>query len=179
MEKGKLYVSVFFLCFLIGPWAGLYAQNRQAVMIRGNTWRTENPGFGTGTITALSGEYRIDIQGSVRRENRSAFSVKVCGDPRLLDAEGWQFRQGGASLVQRRENGVLLIGFPFSGGAYLGSWTVIFYFPGANADSHTPIPVLDDVSINRLINAWIEHFRYFFSSVKVASDISLPAIVGF
>jgi hypothetical protein len=67
-----------------------------------------------------------------------------------------------------------LIGFLFSGGNEIGSWTVLFQFPrGIDAAG------LNEADANRLITAWIGRFRYFLSLIKTSSDVSLPAVVTF
>jgi hypothetical protein len=169
----------------------LYAQNRQAVMLRGNTWVTENPAFSDGTVTSLFGEYCVEIPGAEIPGSQYTFTVRVTGEPRILTSGGWKPRPGSASLLQRKENGATLIGFLFSGGEHLGSWTVMFGFPVTGEAEQPPagmqpaagisIPenILDDADINRLINEWTERFQYFFSLVKFASDMSLPAVVMF
>ena len=180
MQTGRFFRNAFFLCFLICGCTGLFAQNRQAVMVKGNTWINENPGFGIETVTSLYGEYRIEIQDNGIYKNQYTFSVRVCGEGSLLTVDGWQNRPGSASMLQRRENSGLLIAYPFFGGADLGTWTVIFCFPLSPEADSQPLPgLIDDAGIYLLINAWTERFRYFFSLVRVASDMSLPAVVSF
>ena len=180
MKKGRSHIIVILCCFMLVPAPGIFAQNRQAVMVTGNTWITGNPGFGGENITALFGEYRVEFPGEIDRESPYTFTVRVCIEPGLLTAEGWQLRPGSSSLLQRQEKPGLLIGFPFSGGVGLGVWTVIFCFPpGSGAELQTLPDGLGNADINRLINAWTERFYYFFSLIKVSSDMSLPAVFGF
>jgi len=201
---GKYSGYLLWIFLLLSPVIGLYAQTRQAVMVKGNLWINDNPGFGTGTVNALYGEYRVEIPGIESHAHTPAFTVRVCGNPRLVGGAGWQSRPGGTlselrnqqmlstSLVQRQEDGNLLIGYQFSGVSSFGEWSVIFCFPRAgNADASlaadaavaadapaAPNP-LNDVAINRLINSWNDRFRYFVSVIRVTSDLSLPAVVTF
>ena len=174
------FKSLFLLIILAGLCIGLPAQDRNAVMARGNIWINENPGFGTGTVSALFGEYFVENPGTRPGDKRYMFTVRVCGEPRLLNESGWQSRPASVSLVQRREAGNLLIGHTFSGIPGLGVWAIIFCFPqpeSTNLPAASGIP--DDLAINRLIIAWLERFRYFFSLVRFTSDMSLPAVISF
>jgi hypothetical protein len=176
MKPFNFSLLLFFLCLLLNLRHGIEAQTRQAVMIRGNIWVTDNPGFGSGAITALFGEYRVKIQHEEAINTSFVFTVRVNGDPALLNTQGWQRRPGSVPMLQRQENGNLYIGYLFSGGTDLGEWTVIFCFFGADKADFN---VLDDIAINRLIGTWSERFRYFFSLIKIPSDMSLPAVVIF
>jgi hypothetical protein len=51
-----------------------------------------------------------------------------------------------------------------------GAWTAVFLF-------HGPAP--DDASLNHLIGAWTDRFLYYFSLVKILTDVSMPAAVYF
>jgi hypothetical protein len=146
----------------------LSAQNQRAVLIRGNSWITEKDTFSIGTSTVLFGEYAVETQAAAQ----SGFFVRVSGGSLLLTGDRWQPRPGAGSLLQRQEDSSLVIGFLFAGGADMGAWTVLFQFPQSDG-------LIDDAAINRLIDAWTGRFRYFLSMVKVASDMSLPAVVNF
>ena len=161
---------------------GLCAQSQRAVMVRGNQWITENPGFGSEEITALFGEYQIEFAPSKAAQNEAArdeaarlFYVRASANPRLLSASGWLPRTGSAYL-QRQEAGYLFVGLPFDGGTNFGTWTIIFQFP---LPEETGTGFWDAATINRLVGVWISRFRYFLSRVKISSDMSLPAVVDF
>jgi hypothetical protein len=148
-------------------------------------WATGIPGFGNNVFSVLWGEYRVEtIQGpgsAAQSEAAAAsggddFSVRVSGENLLFDPNLWQPRPGTgiSGILQRQDGQAILISFPFSGGNNLGAWTIIFHFPRGLAATG-----LDDLSINRFINAWYGRFRYFLSLVKTSSDISLPAVIRF
>jgi hypothetical protein len=173
------------------------AQERNAVMVRGNTWQTGIPGFGSNRFSALSGEYRLDYPlGTVfsspekvaETENAAArnedsgnavFSVWISAEPLVFSQSLWQARplllgSGITQAVQQVNEDAFLVGFFFSGGNEIGSWTVLFQFPRGIAAAG-----LNEADANRLITAWISRFRYFLSLIKTSSDVSLPAIVKF
>jgi hypothetical protein len=158
------------------------AQDRSAVLIKGNTWGSGIPGFGSNVFSALSGEYRLDSKSAPDAGDSPAkevFSVRVSTDPLVFSRDFWQHRplpRGSAlgdAMQREEEDGSFLVGFPFNGGNNMGTWTVLFQFPRESAFA------LTDAGINRLIAAWIGRFRYFLSLIKTSSDISLPAVVNF
>ena len=170
------------LLLLLGPGLSgglLFAQNQQAVLIRGNIWQAENPGFGNQTINTFFGEYCVEHKTAENQNEKSPpvfFYVRLCSDAQILSGDLWQPRPGIArssgTQLQRQEKTGLFIGIPFTGDAGLGSWVILFQFP--NTDN-----TFDDAEINRLVNAWLARFRHFFSLIQGASEISLPAVVSF
>jgi hypothetical protein len=191
----RFLATLFLAMFLTMSGA---AQDRNAVMVRGNAWQTGIPGFGSNSFSALSGEYRLDyplgtvFSGSEKvveaekttkalneDSEKAVFSVWISGEPLFFSQSLWQERpllrgSGITQAAQRVSEGAFLIGFLFSGGDEIGSWTVLFQFPrGIGAAG------LNEADANRLITAWISRFRYFLSLIKTSSDISLPAIVKF
>ncbi|MDR1319382.1 MAG: hypothetical protein LBJ90_07130 [Treponema sp.] len=184
---GLLAAAAFFFT------AGAGAQTQRALLFRGNEWRTGLPGFGDNVFSSFFGEYRIEassaendpsreqaasaesgVSGSSEAEPSGAFSVRVSGEALVFAPGLWQSRAGIASALQRGESGSLFVAVPFAGAAVSGSWTILFQFPSDLGQAG-----LDETSANRLMNAWITRFRYFFSLIKTASDISLPAVVNF
>ena len=164
-----LVFGFFFLIMTSGSF--VYAQNQRAVLVKGNSWITENNLFSVGVSTVLFGEYNVETQAAGSPAVLGIFSVRVSRDNQLLTGDSWQRRPGSGSFLQRLEGSNLYIGFQFAGGASLGSWTIVFQFPDPEK--------FDDPAINRLIDAWTGRFRYFLSLVKVPSDMSLPAVFNF
>jgi hypothetical protein len=152
--------------------AAAYAQNNQALLARGNEWQRGIPGFGINVFSALFGEYRLESAGT--GTPGGVFAVRVSGESLLFTQSPWQARAGIDSARERVEQDSLVVAVPFSGGEHLGSWTILFQFP-ADLNSLG----LDNVSANRLMNAWIARFRYFLALIKTSSDLSLPALVKF
>jgi hypothetical protein len=186
---GLFVVTGFFFAAAAG------AQTQRAVLVRGNEWRAGIPGFGNNIFSSLFGEYRVETSsgenGPLREQAAStesgasassqpapqpgaAFFVRVSGETLLFDRGIWQSRPGPSPALQREESGSLLVAIPFSGGADLGSWTILFQFPSEPGHAG-----LNETSADSLMNAWVRRFRYFLSLVKNASDISLPAVVEF
>jgi hypothetical protein len=174
-KAGGSFRSFLFFLFLF---AGVTvtsagAQERRAVLSRGNTWVTGIPGFGNNAFPAVSGEYRLEFPPSGMGDQ--AIFVWLCGEP-LRFAEGlWRPWNGsGLSVVQRREGEAQLLGFSFSGGSGLGVWTAVFQFPqGIEAAG------LDETSVNALINKWVDRVLYFLFLIKSPADLSLPAAFVF
>ncbi|MDR2257874.1 MAG: hypothetical protein LBE14_01855 [Treponema sp.] len=152
---------------------GAGAQERRAVLSRGNTWITGIPGFGNNVFPAVFGEYRLEFSPSGPED--AAVSVWLCGEP-LHFAEGaWlPWNGSGLSAVQRRDGDAWLLGFSFSGGSGLGVWTAVFQFPRGIAAAG-----LDETSVNALINKWVERVLYFLFLIKSSADVSLPAAFAF
>jgi hypothetical protein len=184
---GLLAAAAFFFT------AGAGAQTQRALLSSGNEWRTGIPGFGDNVFSSFFGEYHIETSsvenGSSRGQAVSAeggvsdssetqpagvFSVYVSGEALIFAQDLWRPRPGFAPALQRGESGSLFVATPFAGSGTLGSWTILFRFPADLEQAG-----LDETSANRLINVWIARFRYFFSLIKTASDISLPAVVNF
>jgi hypothetical protein len=172
--KKAVFLSlwVFVLVFT----GTLRAQERQAVLIRGNEWQAGIPGFGSNMFNALFGEYRLDIA-SVNADRAAAaaedrFFVRVSREPLLFTSERWQLWPGIDGAMQRGEGDSLLVGFHFDSPNDAGSWTAVFQFSQG-------LSSMDPAGINRMINAWTRRFGYFLSLVKSFSDISLPAVVEF
>ncbi|HCC37061.1 MAG TPA: hypothetical protein DEQ14_05320, partial [Treponema sp.] len=107
-EKSKIFRGSFlmicghrktfgFLCVMIFLGAFLSAQNRQAVLVRGNHWITENNLFADGTLAALFGEYKTAIPADSSSDTPGVFFVRVSANNQLLSGEGWQPRTGSRS----------------------------------------------------------------------------------
>jgi hypothetical protein len=167
----------FFFCLLIGiAAAGAGAQERRAVLSRGNTWVTGIPGFGTNVFPAMFGEYRLELPPAGAAQGERLFSAWLCGEPLHFTEGAWQPRSGipGISAVQQRDGEARLFGFSFSGGTNLGVWTAVFQFPqGIEAAG------LDEAAVNALIGTWVERVRYFLFLIKNPADVSLPAVFTF
>jgi hypothetical protein len=177
----KAFKTIWVFAFLLHA-PGLFAQNQQAVLVKGNEWQTGIPGFGSNTFPALFGEYltqAADAVSAAPREYQSRqFMVRVSGQALLFNPALWQPRPNLNSAVQRQDGDSFLIAFPFSipGGA--GSLTIIFQFPRGLGDSGDE-SLFGEAEADRLIRAWTGRFGYFLSLVKNFADISLPAVVGF
>jgi hypothetical protein len=174
---------MLFVCFLVFFAAsGLEAQNRRAVLDRGNAWVTGIPGFGDNALSALYGEYRLDLPaGNAAPEGEGDAGGRRCriwlsGESLSFSGNAWQARTriDGVPVFQRRDGEALLAAFAFSGGTGLGSWTAVFRFPQGLAAAG-----LDDVGADALIGQWLNRFRYFLSLIKSPADLSLPAVIAF
>jgi hypothetical protein len=166
---------VFFLFLFAGVTAaGAGAQERRAVLARGNAWVTGIPGFGANAFPAISGEYRLEFSSS-GAEGGETVSVWLCGEPLRFAGGAWQPWSGsGRSAVQRREGEAQLLGFSFNGGPGLGVWTAVFQFPrGIEAAG------LNGESAGALINRWVDRVLYFLFLIKNPADVSLPAAFTF
>jgi hypothetical protein len=175
--------AAFFICLLgLGGFSAqlpgpLYAQERQAVLVQGNEWRTgipgsfgRNPGFGGNTLTALFGEYQVESAAAVT----GSFIVRASHEPLQFTVGQWQLWPGLDGVMQCTEGGSLLLGLPFDSPNNMGVWTIVFQFSLEPSDRG-----LDSAAISRLIRAWTGRFGYFFALIKSFSDISLPAVVEF
>jgi hypothetical protein len=164
----RRFSLIFFLCLCTGIFA--FAQNRSALLIRGNTWITGLPGIEENAFSCFYGDYRLAGLDS----GTAVFSVYICREPLLFDGQIWQSRAGlTGRAVQRSDGEDLFIGLPVETGLPLGAgggWTILFRFSGDKPGDET---------INRLVGEWAAKFRYFFSLVKTISDVSLPAVVNF
>jgi hypothetical protein len=165
---------VFLFLFAGVTAAGAGAQERRAVLGRGNNWVTGIPGFGRNVFPAVFGEYRLEFSPAGTGEGE-AVSVWLCGEPLNFAESAWRPWNGsGFSVVQRREGEAQLLGFSFSGGSGSGAWTAVFQFPrGIEAAG------LDEASANALVNKWAERVLYFLFSIKSPADVSLPASFAF
>jgi hypothetical protein len=171
----RILCRPFFVCFCllaVLPAANAGAQERRAVLARGNAWVTGIPGFSNNAFPAISGEYRLEFPAAAEE---GEVSVWLCGEPLRFTEDAWQPWSGsGLSVVQRQEGEARLLGFSFSGGVNQGTWTAVFEFPrGIEAAG------LDGESARALINAWLERFRYFLFFVQNPADVSLPAAFVF
>jgi hypothetical protein len=176
MRTTRLWGLIPLLWFLTG--AGLQsaeAQTRRAVLDRGNTWVTEIPGLGDRRVSALFGEYRLDLPaGDAAREQ--CCRIWLTGESLSLGGDSWQPRTqiAGVPVFQRQDGEALLAAFTFSGGPGMGSWTAVFQFPQG-----LPAAGLDDAGANALMSRWLNRFLYFFPLIKTPADVSLPAVVVF
>jgi hypothetical protein len=183
MRNFRLWGLIVFCCLFAGFAApGAEAQNRRAVLDRGNVWVTGIPGFGENRFPALFGEYRLELPagnaspGAAEGAGEQRCRIWLSGERLPFAGESWQPRPGiaGVSAVQRREGEVLLAGFFFSGGANLGAWTAVFLFPQGIAAAG-----LDDAGADALMGRWLNRFLYFLSLIKTPADVSLPAVIAF
>jgi hypothetical protein len=175
VKSGACVPVLLFLCLFAGfTVTGAGAQERRAVLSRGNAWVTGIPGFETNVFPAVFGAYRLEFP-SPGTEDGEGVLVWLCGEPLYFAESAWQPWSGsGFSVVQRREGDVLLLGFSFSGGPSLGTWTAVFQFPqGIEAAG------LNRESVNALIYKWTERVRYFLFLIKNPADVSLPAAFTF
>ncbi|MDR2303241.1 MAG: hypothetical protein LBE10_01450 [Treponema sp.] len=158
----KLSIFSFFLLTA----AGLGAQEQGAILVRGNIWSRGLPGIESNDFPVLHGEYSLKT-GEKRAD--MAFSVWICGEPLAFSRNGWQTRQGiqGYTAFQHREEETFFIAVPLQNNQ--GAYTAMFRFTGDETEA----------LLNRLIRAWSSRFLYFLSSIKNASDISLPAVINF
>ncbi|MDR0623053.1 MAG: hypothetical protein LBG10_01315 [Treponema sp.] len=170
---GTFRFFLFLFLFAGVTAAGAGAQERRAVLSRGNTWVTGIPGFGSNVFPAVYGEYRLEF--SPAGGGDQAVFVWLCGEPLHFAESLWRPWNGsGLSVVQRREGEARLLGFSFSGGSGLGIWTAVFQFPqGIEAAG------LDEISANALINKWADRVLYFLFLIKNPADVSLPAAFAF
>jgi hypothetical protein len=194
MDISRSRGFVFFLLLLTGAAVtAAGAQERRAVLVRGNVWVRGIPGFGNNVFPALFGEYRLEFPGpgdsgaapaapaapqtgGEAEKRDQVFSIWLSGEP-LHFAEGsWRPRGGlpGIAPMESRDGEALLFGFSFSGGVNLGTWTAVFQFPrGLEAAG------LDESSANALAGRWTDRFLYFLSFIKNPADVSLPAVFAF
>jgi hypothetical protein len=180
VSGSKKRTVVFCFCvsvFLAGAVLNAGAQERKAILARGNTWTTGIPGFEDNVFPALLGEYRLEFSapGSVGAEpGAPGFSVWLSGEPLLFSGDVWQRRSslGNLSAMQRQDGESVLVSLPVRGD--LGAYTVIFQFPRGIAAS-----ALDENAANQLVRTWAARFLYFFSLIRIPTDVSLPAVVDF
>jgi hypothetical protein len=177
MRIFRFWNFLFFLCLLTAFAAPeARAQSRRAVLDRGNVWVTGIPGLGDNRLSALFGEYRLEIPveaGESLPEDRRC-RIWLTGEALPFTGD-WQLRTriSGTAVLQRQEGEDLLTGFSLSGGPGLGSWAAVFLFPrGAVAG-------LDDPGIDALMSRWLNRFLYFLSLIKTPSDLSFPAVFTF
>ncbi|MDR1278334.1 MAG: hypothetical protein LBK02_06260 [Treponema sp.] len=172
---------ILCLCFFAGfaaPQAG--AQNRRAVLDRGNTWVRGIPGFGNNGVSALFGEYRLEFpaggEAGETETGEPRCRIWLCGENLSFPEDSWQRRTqiAGVSILQKEEESARLFGFSFSGGTALGVWTAVMQFPRETAAAG-----LDEPGINALIGRWLNRFLYFLSLIKSPADVSLPAVFTF
>jgi hypothetical protein len=177
---GGIFCLCLLACFAV---PGLEAQSRLAVLDRGHGWVKGIPGIENPALTALYGEYRLEIPpGTAAPEEAGEGTggrrcrVWLIGEALPFAGEGWQprTRVSGIALWQRQESEALLAGFSFSGGTGLGSWTAVFQFPRGLTTAG-----LDDLGANALIDRWLNRFRYFLALIKSPADISFPAVFAF
>ena len=161
--------GIFF--FMMAGGSFLFAQNQRAVLLRGNSWITEDNLFAPGISTALFGEYSVESLAAEDESAQGIFLVRVSTDPLLASGDQWQPRPGAAGRLQRQEGRDFFITFSFALDAASESWTVLFQFPRPDEFA--------DGAINLLIDVWTSRFRYFLSSARAASDMSLPAVFNF
>jgi hypothetical protein len=177
MRIVKVWAFLVFLCLLTGfALTDAGAQNRRMILDRGNVRVTGIPGLEGERLSALFGEYRLEISaepGEGRAEDRRC-RIWLSGE--VLPFTGdWQPRTriSGSVVSQRREGEDLLTGFSFSGGEGLGSWTAVFLFPRETATG------LGNPGIDALMDRWLNRFLYFLSLIKTPAGLSFPAVVAF
>jgi hypothetical protein len=172
-SKGPAAWMMFsaLLALLTGPVPGAGAQNAgRAILVRGNGWVTGIPGFGDNAFPALTGQYRLETAEEGRPPAEGGgFSVWITAE-HLVFPEGWRPRNGLPGALEQEGGEGRFVSLPL--GAERGAWTAVFLFRAAAV-----IP--DDAGLNRFINAWVSRFLYYFSLVKIPTDVSLPAVVSF
>jgi hypothetical protein len=181
MRNIKIWGIILCLCLFAGFTASRAgAQDRRAVLDRGNVWGPGIPGFGNNAVSALFGEYRLEIPAG------SGTGEMETGDPRCriwlygetlsFAGDSWQpwMRITGVSVYQKEEGAARFFGFSFSGGTDLGTWTAVVQFPQGIAAAG-----LDEPGLNALISRWLNRFLYFLSLIKTPADVSLPAVFAF
>jgi hypothetical protein len=184
MRTIRLWELIFCACFLAAfTTPGLEAQNRRAVLDRGNGWVAGIPGFEKPAPAALYGEYRLEIPAGTATPEEAGEGtggrrcrVWLIGEALPFTGDAWQpwTRISGIAAARRQEGESLLTGFSFSGGEGLGSWTAVFQFPQGLAAAG-----LDDPGAAALIARWLDRFRYFLALIKSPADISFPAVFTF
>jgi hypothetical protein len=175
-KTGGAFRVLFFLCLFAGFTAmAAGAQERRAVLVRGNTWVTGIPGFGNNAFPAISGAYRLEFSAAAGEEGEPVVSVWLCREPLRFAEDAWQPWSGsGLSVVQRREGEAQLLGVSLSGGNNLGIWTAVFQFPrGIEAAG------LTGEAANALTGKWVDRVLYFLFLIKNPADVSLPAAFAF
>ncbi|MDR2159347.1 MAG: hypothetical protein LBP23_04685 [Treponema sp.] len=160
------------LALLIGLAVRADAQNAgRAILIRGNEWVTGIPGFGDNVFPALAGQYRLETaEGNRPPAGTPAFSIWLTVEPLMFSEGLWRPRNGLPGAFERESEEGHFISLPLS--ADRGAWTAVFLF-------HDDPVIPDDAGLNRLINAWAGRFLYYFSLVKILTDVSMPAVVFF
>ena len=163
---------LFLPVLLAGPAPGAGAQNAgQAILVRGNGWVMGISGLGDNVFPALTGQYRLErAEGEWSPAGTSAFSVWLTAEPLVFSEGIWQPRNGLPGALERKGGEGRFVSLPLS--TERGAWTAIFLF-------HDGAVMPDDAGLNRLINAWTGRFLYYFSLVKILTDVSLPAVVPF
>jgi hypothetical protein len=167
-SRGALLFSLLVLMLLFS--GALYAQERQAVLVRGNEWQAGIPGFGNNMFSALLGEYRVETAATAGIIG--SFIVRASRVPLQFTEGLWQPWPGLDNAMQRSEDNSLLVAIPFDSPNSMGFWTIVFQFPQVQSG-------MNAAAITRLMGAWIRRFGHFFSLAKIFSDISLPAVVEF
>ncbi|MDR1100059.1 MAG: hypothetical protein LBL28_06215 [Treponema sp.] len=179
MRSVRAWGIILCLCFFAGftvPRAG--AQDRRAVLDRGNIWVRGIPGLGNNVLPALFGEYRLELSAGEdageAETGEPRCRIWLCGEALTFPGDSWQRRTqiAGVPIVQKEEESARLLGFSFSGGTALGVWTAVMQFPPETAG-------LDEPGINALIGRWLNRFLYFLSLIKSPADVSLPAVFTF
>jgi hypothetical protein len=157
---------VFTLLLAIGAYSEAQTTDsivgQGAILTQGNLWQPGIPGFGENAFQALYGSYRLE--GS--EFDAEVFSVWMAREPLYFGNE-WQTGTaiGGLEAYRSTQGNRQFIGFYLQEGA----WTAVFEMPAS----------LGEARMNRLIEAWIGRFLYFFSLAKGPGEISLPAVVNF
>jgi hypothetical protein len=157
----------------LAPVAGAQSAGRWAVILMsGNRWVTGVPGFGDNAFPALTGQYRLEMtdpaEGGQPPAETPFFSIWLTAEPLVFPEGSWRPRSGLSGVLERESGEGRFISLPLS--AERGAWTAVFLFYG---------PAPDDASLNRLIGAWTDRFLYYFSLVKILTDVSMPAVVYF
>ncbi|MDR1618418.1 MAG: hypothetical protein LBS06_05145 [Treponema sp.] len=177
LQKSQRPARVMFfalLALLAGPAPEAGAQNtgrRAAILMSGNRWVTGIPGFGDNAFPALIGQYRLETAAPGEEQppaGEGGFSIWLTAEPLVFPEGLWRPWGGLPGALERKGGEGHFISLPPS--AERGAWTAVFLFPG---------PVPDDASLNRLIGAWTDRFLYYFSLVKIPTDVSMPAAVYF
>jgi hypothetical protein len=153
------------------------ADERRAILTRGNSWVAGLPGFSANAFAALYGEYRLEFPGEAVSGGIGPgdFYVWLSKEPVYLPTDIWEARTGitGYTGWQRAEGDSFLVASEVEGGTNRDTWTVLFQFP------QTIGAVLSSGEMNLLIRTWLSRFRYFLSLANISTDISMPAVVNF
>jgi hypothetical protein len=146
------------------------AGGERAVLVSGNRESLGLPGFPENRIPALYGRYEGD--------GVPVAAVWATGEPLVFRREVWTARKAGRFSARETMAGTVETGqtrvwaverrIPFresAGGP--AAWHFLFEFP----------PGFPEDRATAFLDAFIDRAEFFFSSARLASDLSLPAVL--